>query len=129
MRTVRTNACVQKLHALMSSPRTSRRSSKKKVGKPTYRRMSQTSERPNLRKTRSQRTLTNGSNVKRTLKPDGLNRVKAKDVARAAARDRQRLLTNKGVDRLSPLAGTVVQESVGDGKKATQVAKKKRKGR
>ena len=52
-------------------------------------------------------------------------RVKAKDVARAAARDRQRLLTNNGVDRLSPLAGTVVQESVGDGKKATQVAKKK----
>ena len=57
----------------------------------------------------------------------GQQRARDKDVARAAARDRQRLLTNNGVNRLSLLAGTVVQESIGDGKKAAQVAKKQQK--
>ena len=53
--------------------------------------------------------------------------VKVKDVERVAAKDRQRLLANNGVDRLSPTTGTVVQESIGDNKKAIQVAKKQQR--
>ena len=57
----------------------------------------------------------------------GRQRARDEDVARVAARDRQRLLTSNGVNRLALLAGTVVQESIGDGKKAAQVAKKQQK--